>query len=66
VPPKPLPFETFARGCTSFLSVRQDGFYLNVFQESYKDEMLSYRTSSEKYTYMSQTAGHNLWDLGNP
>jgi hypothetical protein len=52
--------------CTSFLYVRQDGIYLNVFQESYKGEMLSYRTSSEEYTYMSQTVGHNLWDLGNP
>jgi hypothetical protein len=28
--------------------------------------MLSYKTSSEEYTYMSQTAGHSLWDLGNP
>jgi hypothetical protein len=52
--------------CTSFLSVRQDGIYLNIFQESYKDEMLSYRTSLEEYTYMSQTAGHSLWGLGNP
>jgi hypothetical protein len=33
---------------------------------SYKGEMFSYRTSSEEYTYMSQTAGHSLWDLGNP
>jgi hypothetical protein len=41
-------------------------FYLNVFQESYKGEMLSFRTSFEEYTYMSQTAGHSLWDLGNP
>ena len=49
-----------------FISVRQDGVYLNVFRESYKDEMLSYRTSFEKYTYMSQTAGHSLWDLGYP
>jgi hypothetical protein len=39
----------------------QDGFYLNEFQESYKGEMLSYRTSFEEYTYMSQIAGHNLW-----
>jgi hypothetical protein len=35
-------------------------FYLNVFQESYKGEMLSYITSFEEYTYMSQTAGHSL------
>ena len=49
-----------------FPSVRQDGIYLNVLRESYKDEMLSYRTSFEKYTYMSQTAGHSLWDLGYP
>ena len=45
-----------------FLSVRQDGVYLNVFRESYKDEMLSYRISFKKYTYMSQTVGHSLWD----
>ena len=49
-----------------FLSVRQDGVYLNVFRESNKDEILSYRTSFEKYTYMSQTTGHSLWDLGYP
>jgi len=50
----------------NFSSVRQIGIYLNVFQESYADEMLAYRTSFEEYTYISQTAGHNLRDLGNP
>jgi len=49
-----------------FLIVRQDGIYLNVFQESSKGEILSYKTSFEEYIYMSQTAGHGLWDLSNP
>ena len=50
----------------NFPSVRQVGIYLNVFQESYTDEMLAYKISFEENTYMSQTAGHSLWDLGNP
>jgi len=49
-----------------FPSIRRVGIYLNVFQESYTDEMLAYRTSFEEYTYMNQTAGHSLWNLGNP
>ena len=43
-----------------FPSIRQVGFTLMCSACLDKEEILSYRTSFEKYTYMSQAIGHRL------
>ena len=39
-------------------------FTLMCYKWLAKPKMLSSRTPFEEHTYMSQTAGHSLWDLG--
>ena len=64
----PLPGKAIenAKASSIRINIEQNKCRWDVFQESYTDEMLAYKISFEENTYMSQTASHSLWDLGNP